>query len=335
MGAPTTTQVEAAATTPGDAPEDAWTWGPVIHFGPDDGSLADALWRFPAGADVRLAAGVYRGPLAFPERVRLQAAGGLGSVTVLGSHGATCSAEGAERVHLVNLILKGPSAGFGAVFQAYQQTDALLEGCMLTGGRGRGEGGGGVDLQAGRVRLLRCRLTQHAALQGGAARASGGVLLTARHCVFADNRAEGAGGGAVFASDGARVELFACTFSNNRGKRGSAVLATGRFGAEVAIDSCLFGQDEPGLIVAAEAGGRVALRYSVLPSVAAETSAGISVDDTVALRGVGIERAGAAPYRPSFPVILRAFGDRERFAPADQADLYGRPRDEVWVGAVA
>lgn len=318
--------------SPSDA---AGPYGPVVSFGPQDGSLAEALWRLPEGAHVQLAPGQYRGPLVFPEDVCLEAVGGLGSVTIAGTQGATISTEGAARVHLINLMLKGPARGFGAVVQVYQQADVLLDGCVITGGRGRGEGGGGVDLQAGRVRLRRCRLTQNVALQGGAIRASGTVRLEASNCVFADSRVEGAGGGAVFATFGASINLLGCTFTGNRGRIGSSILAVGTLGAEVELACCLLAQDEGGLCLATQGDGRLSIRHSVVPALADNVSAGINVDESVRLRGVGLNRSGDVPYSPMFPVILREIGDEDRFAEDERADVYGRSRRAVWVGAVA
>ena len=316
-------------------PSAAFAFGPPIDFGPADGALGDAVWRMPAGAHVRLAPGVYRGPIVFPEDLCLEAVRGLGSVTITGSQGATLSVEGAANVQLINLMLKGPTRGFGAVLQVYQQADVRVDGCVLTGGRGRGEGGGAVDLQAGRVRLRRCRITHNVALQGGGVRASGTVRVEASNCVFADNRVEGAGGGAVFAAFGAHVSLLGCTFTGNRGSVGSAVLSAGKVGATVELDCCLIAQDERGLCIASQDGGVVSIRRSLLPALADRVSAGIEVDASVRLRGVGVQRAVDPPYSASFPVVLRGIGAPEQFDDDTRADLYGRSRRDVWVGAVA
>lgn len=98
---------------------------------------------------------------------------------------------------------------------------------------------------------------------------------------------------------------------------------------------CLVADSEGGLSIATLDEGQVAIRNSVLPQLAAKVSAGIDVDASVRLRGVGVQRSGKSPFAPSFPVILRGIGQPESFPDGDQADLYGRSRAEVWVGAVA
>ncbi len=337
-----TLAVDTAASAGPPAPPPPITLaGPTVSFGPDDGALSDAVWQFEPETRVELAPGTYTGPIALPRSVSLVAAKGMGSVTLAGSHGATLSIEGgdedAPRVQLRDLVVRGPTRGFGAAVQQYSAAQLELDGCLLTGGRGRGEGGGGVDVQAGYVALRRCRLTRNAALQGGGVRASGPVWVELESCVLAGNRAAGKGGGAVFAADGARVDLRGCTVSSAGAATvrvaagvASVVLSAGRTGALVHLVNCLVADDVPDLPFACLDQGRVVVRHSCVPRAPARS--GVDSDDTVLVRAVGVEPTGTPAWRAPFAVVLRGVGQPD--ALRDPRDLYGTPRGDVWVGAV-
>ncbi len=111
----------------------------VVQHGPQDLPLAELVWQLAAGSTVVLAPGSYRGPVALPVDIEIRAAGGMGSVTIETTTGGTLSVEGAERVKLVNLMLRGPTRSMGAVLRIYNFAEVDLQGCVFTGGRGQGE----------------------------------------------------------------------------------------------------------------------------------------------------------------------------------------------------
>ena len=304
---------------------------PFVH-GTTDGPLAERLFLLPDGATLLLAPGSYPGPIALPHSLTLRAAEGLGSVTIQGQRGPALSVEGAKRVVLEQLVIRGPDSGAGACVQVYMAADVEITGCLLSGGRGRGEGGGAVDVQQGRVRLRRCRLTRNRAPQGGAVRAAGACEVELDDCLLVDNQAEGVGGGALFASRNATIRAYGCSFVRNRGRIGSAVLAGGGFGGAGAIElaNCLVSADSEGDLIAGHQGGRVAMRHCFVPRQ--PPADGVALGDAVDIRSVDLEPTGDAPFAPRFRGLLMGKGDASL---GDGLDVYGRSRGSVWVGAVA
>ncbi|MCB9739601.1 MAG: hypothetical protein H6747_10060 [Deltaproteobacteria bacterium] len=294
-----------------------------------DGPLGPRLHGLPPGSTVALGPGVHRGPVALPHDITLVAAGGMGSASIVGHRGPALSLEGAERVRIESLVLRGPETGAGAALQVYMPAEVEVVGCLLSGGRGRGEGGGAVDVQRGEVRLLRCRLTRNRAPQGGAVRCSGPALVELESCVFHDNQADGAGGGALFASRGGTIRAVGCTFAGNRGGRGSVALAGGGAGGggEITLRNCLVGSDAAGEAVLAEHGGALALTRVVVPRAPPEET----TQDAVVVRAIEVLTHGERPFAARFPALLREIGTAEDFA--ELSDVYGKPR-AVWVGAV-
>lgn len=198
-----------------------------------DGPLADRVWNAPGGTTIVVASGTYRGPLVARSDVAIRSEKGVGSVTIQAAQGAAVAIEGAQSVALSGLVLRGPKHGFGSVIQSYGPTELTVEDCVVTGGRGEGQGGGGIDIQSGLLILKRCRVTHNIALQGGGVRVAGAALAQIHACVFAENRAEGIGGGALFATQSGRVELLNVTFTANAGPHGSAILGgRGGFGGD-------------------------------------------------------------------------------------------------------
>lgn len=303
---------------------------PLVH-GPGDGPLAERLYALPDGATLLLAAGTYPGPIALPHSVTLRALDGLGSVTIVGQRGPAVSVEGGARVCLEQLVLRGPESGAGACVQVYMAAEVEITSCLLSGGRGRGEGGGALDVQQGRVRLRRVRLTRNRAPQGGAIRAAGACAVELDDCLLVDNQAEGVGGGALFASRNATIRAYGCSFVRNRGGLGSAVLAGGGFGGAGAIElaNCLWSADSDGDLVAAHQGGTVAMRHCLLPRAVAGD--GLALGEEVAARSVDLDPAGDAPFAPRFRGVLVGKGDASL---GDGLDVYGRSRGSVWLGAV-
>lgn len=314
----------------GPATPEAWC---DVSFCDTDGSLADAVRTAGARTRFHLAPGIYRGPLVALVDVEIVAASGLGTVTIEASRGVAISAEGADQIVLKDLILKGPRTGFGHVIIAYNPCDWRLEGCVVTGGRGEGQGGGGIDVQQGRVVLQRCRISQNAGLQGGGVRVAGAALVDASDCLFVDNSAEGIGGGAAFANRGGTLVLRRCTFTGNRGKHGSALLAgRGGFGGRINATNCLFAKEQVGLVVAVHGEGQLTLRHSVIAKLAEMVSEGVVVGDGVVEREVPL-RLEAPRYGPLFTAQLRGLGTSDE--DSIDTDLYKRERGSVLVGAVA
>lgn len=304
---------------------------PFVH-GPGDGSLVERLHALPEGATLLLAPGTYPGPIALPNSIILRAADGLGSVTIQGGRGPAVSIEGADRVQLEQLVLRGPESGAGACLQVYMAADVEVTGCLLNGGRGRGEGGGAVDVQQGRVRLRRCRLTRNRAPQGGAIRAAGACAVELDDCLLVDNHGEAAGGGALFASRNATIRAIGCSFVRSRGALGSAVLAGGGVGGAGSIElvNCLWSADSEGDLVAAHQGGEVRLRHCLLPR--APQGPGVTLGEGVDARGVELDPSGDAPFAARFRGLLLGKGDASL---SEGQDVYGRSRGSVWLGAVA
>ena len=308
---------------------------PVVPHGPADLPLSERVWRLSPGTCLMLAPGTYRGPIALPHDIELRAAGGLGSVTVDCHQGGTLSVEGADRVRLVDLVLRGPRHGMGAVLRIYNPADVTIEGCLLTGGRGLGQGGGAIDIQQGRLQLDRCRLTQNAAMQGGALRAAGAVLVTVRNSVFADNVAAGVGGGGVFASVAAEVKLVGCTFVANTAKLGSAILAGGDpLGhGQVEAHNCLFSASGAELSATAIAPGHLRLTHCVLPALPRDVHEGVEVGAGVLERRLEVFAAGDAAWTAKFATLLDGLGDPTLYDEGE-LDLRDKARGRIWIGAV-
>lgn len=307
----------------------------VVPHGPTDPPLRERVWQLTPGTCLLLAPGTYRGPIALPHDIELRAAGGLGSVTIESMQGGTLSVEGAERVRLVDLLLRGPKHGMGAVLRIYNPADVTMEGCLLTGGHGLGQGGGAIDIQQGRLKLDRCRLTQNTAMQGGALRAAGPVLVEVRNSVFADNVAAGVGGGGVFASVAAEVKLVGCTFAGNAARIGSAVLAGGSPLGEgtVEVHNCLFSAGGAELSATAIEPGRLVLAHCVLPALPEDVHQGVTIGDGVLARRLEVHAAGQSVWAAKFVSLLTGLGDPTCYEP-DELDLRGKARDRIWIGAI-
>jgi len=305
-----------------------------IRLRPSDGPLHETCRGLAAGAHVELAPGVYRGPLILDKDISICAAGSTGSATIQASRGATVRIEGAERVRMSGLLLRGPMTGLGAVMRAYALTELELVDCIVTGGRGEGEGGGGLDVQHGLVTLQRCRFTNNLGLQGGGLRAAGPVLVRARNSVFAGNRSEGLGGGAVFAHRGATVQLCGCTFAANLADHGSALLSgRGGTGGRIEATNCLFAATQEGLAVAVHEPGRLHLSHSVVPAMADSLSEGVEVGDGTVQKRVPVHEDGVR-FAPLLPAMLSGLGRKQAFEEGERG-LYGKLRTSVAVGAVA
>ncbi len=333
----------------------------TVDHGPGDGSLGDRLWRLPPGCVVRVQPGTYTAPVALPHDVALVAAQGLGSVTLRAQRGPVISVEGARRVRLEGLLLQGPEAGVGACLQVYMASEVEVIGCLLSGGRGRGEGGGAVDVQQGRVRLWRCRLTRGRAQQGGGVRAAGACRVELESCVLSDLSADGIGGGGLFASRNGSILARGCSFGRCRGALGAVALAGGGAGGPgtIELDHCLLAADaeESGRPLCGHQGGSVALRHCVVPRLQERPSDdGLHLGDGVVGRRVELAPQGERPFAPRFPGLLFGQGvawSTSEPAPADAgwhaeepratppaahtapaSDVYGRPRGRLWIGAV-
>ena len=299
---------------------------------PTDGPLSARIAGLSAGSTLRLAPGAYRGPLVLERDVTIEAQA-LGTVTIEPPRGCAVLWQEAPSITLRKLVLKGPALGLGAVIRGYDAAEVVLEECVIIGGRGEGEGGGGLDLQAGRVVLKRCRLLDNMALQGGAVRVAGPALVEASACVFAGNRAEGQGGGAVFTNRGGVAQLSNCTFERNVGDHGSALLAgRGAGGGRIEAVHCLFAQGQEGLAVAVHAPGTVSLQHSAIGKLAAQVSDGVAIGAGVVEKSVPLALE-PPPYRPMFATQLDGVGARERLLEGS-VDLYGRPWGSTLVGAV-
>lgn len=313
----------------------------TLRHGPDDGPLSEVVYNAPAGTTIALEAGNYRGPLIARNDVTIEALAGLGTATVRAARGSVVSAEGANRLVLRRLVLRGPAHGLGALVKVYNPTRVTIEDCLLTGGRGEGEGGGAVDVQAGEVDVVRCRFTRNVALQGGAVRVGGMAIVRLTNCVFDDNTAEGetSGGGAVFTNMRGTAVIRNCTFTRNIGEHGSALLAgRGGGGGVIDVDHTLFSKAQQGLVVAVHAPGVLKLRHSVVAKIATMLSDGVEVGDGVIERGVPLRddnlREENPRYQALFDAQLAGVGITTLNAEV-QTDVYGRRRRSVLVGAVA
>lgn len=280
-----------------------------------------------------LAPGRYRGPLILDRDLRVSADGPTGSVTIEALRGPVVSVEGAGQATLAGLVLQGPRVRMGAVVRLYEPMRLTLLDCVVTDGRGEGEGGGGLDVQLGHVRVDRCRFTNNVALQGGAIRVGSTALVQARNTVFAGNRAEGIGGGAVFANRGGIAELCGCTFAANVGDHGSALLAgRGTSGGRIVARSCLFSATQEGLAVAVHGDGKLELHNSLVPTLADSVSAGVHIGDGVVQKRLQLATQGAA-FAPMFAIQVQGIGLLADFEPGE-LDVYGKARASVAVGAV-
>ena len=146
---------------------------PQHRHSPTDPPLAKRLWEFEPGSRVAIEPGTYVGGMVLPHDVTLVAAKGLGTVTLESSRGPLLSVEGAGRVHLEGLILRGAAIGLGAVLvHGFLASPAELKGLgeklaefgvglctqLHSDGLGLGERGGGSGRIAGEV--LDSALTQ-------------------------------------------------------------------------------------------------------------------------------------------------------------------------------
>ncbi|MEY3015265.1 MAG: hypothetical protein RIT45_4000 [Pseudomonadota bacterium] len=304
----------------------------MIRHELSDGPLGPRLFGLPPGSIVALGPGAHRGPVALPHAITLVAAGGLGSASIVGHRGPAVSVEGAGSVRIEGLVLRGPEAGAGAALQVYMAAEVHVVACLLSSGRGRGEGGGAVDVQQGRVRLERCRLTRNRAPQGGAVRCAGAARVELESCVLHANVADGAGGGALFASRGGSIEAVGCTFVGNEGARGSVALAGGGAGGggTVELRSCLIAADAQGEALQAEQGGALSARRCVLPR-APGSAASVDTDASVEVRVLDVELQGQTPFAARFAPLLREKGDAGDFR--DPVDVWNKSRT-IWLGAV-
>lgn len=334
---------------------------PVVEHGPADGPLGDRLWRLPPGTVVRLLPGTYAAPVAIPHDLALVAAQGLGSVTLRAQRGPVVSVEGARRVRLEGLLLQGPESGAGACLQVYMASDVEVIGCLLSGGRGRGEGGGAVDVQQGRVRLWRCRLTRSRAPQGGGVRAAGACRVELESCVLSDVSADGIGGGGLFASRNGTIVARGCTFGLCRGALGAVALAGGGAGGPgtIELDHCLLAADaeENARPLCGHQGGSLSLRHCVVPRLPERPSDdGLHLGDGVVGKRVELVPQGERPFAPRFAGLLIGQGvawsstepapaapgwhadgsatESSAAAASPAPDVYGRPRARLWIGAV-
>ncbi len=307
----------------------------VVRYGPQDLPLSERIWQLPADTTLILEPGTYRGPISIPVNMEIRAAGGMGSVTIESHSSGTLSVEGAQKVRLVDLILQGPSHSMGAVLRLYNFAEVDLQGCLLTGGRGQGEGGGAIDVQQGRLRLDGCRLTRNIAMQGGALRASGAVRVDVRNSVFADNGAAGVGGGAIFANAGADVRLMGCTFVANKAAIGRAVLAGGDAlgSGKVEAVNCLFAAGEPELSATAIAPGQLTLKHCLLPALPTNVHEAITVGEGVVQRRLDVAASGPGAFAAPFAGVLIGLGDPSAYGP-EECDLHGERRTRIFVGAV-
>lgn len=192
----------------------------AIRF-PDErfGSLAALIDASPPGAVIELAPGKYSGTLMITRPVTIRGAGDLSRL----------SGEG-----------RGPVIKIRVPFEGR----VVLESMLLD--EGEGDEGGGIVLEAGRVRaynvqIRRCRSEKGA---GGAIAVSGGELdasLVRAHDVSADRggaivvggrgfmrlseseirRSEARIGGAIVVEEGARVSIEALTIGKARAKTSS------------------------------------------------------------------------------------------------------------------
>jgi hypothetical protein len=307
----------------------------TLRHGHGDGPLSDVVWNAPSGTTISLAAGSYRGPLIPQNEICIEATAGLGTVTVHAARGSVLSAEGAGRITLRRLVLRGPAHGLGALIKVYNPTRLMIEDCLLTGGRAEGEGGGAIDVQAGEVDVSRCRFTRNVALQGGAIRVGGVALARVSNCVFDDNTAQGesSGGGAVFANMGGVAEVRNCTFANNKGRHGSALLAgRGGTGGRIEVDHTLFSSAQQGLVIAVHAPGVLNMQHCVVAKIAEMISEGVVVGVGVVERAVPL-RDEPPKYQAMFDAQLAGLGNAARVSDLPN-DVYGRPRGSVLVGAV-
>lgn len=182
-------------------------------------SLAALIDAAPAGAVIEIAPGKFTGPLMISRPITLRGAGDLSRI----------SGEGRTAVINVNVPFEGR---------------VVLESLLLD--EGEGEDGGGIVIEAGRVRaynvqIRRCRSEKGA---GGAIAVVGGELdasLLRAHDVSADRggaivvsgrafmrlseseirRSEARVGGAISIEEGARVSIEALTIGKARARTSS------------------------------------------------------------------------------------------------------------------
>ncbi|HAN31542.1 MAG TPA: hypothetical protein DCQ06_08080 [Myxococcales bacterium] len=310
----------------------AWT-GPSFTHGPNEGSLNAKIWQLPEGATLRLAPGIYEGSIALPRSIRIISEK-IGSVTLVGNKSATVSVEGASKIELNRLVLRGSRRGHGATLQQYDGGRTTLNQCVLTKGQGRGLGGGAVDIQSGLMTLTRCRLTDHSAPQGGAVRVSGVARVDLRHCVVSQVKATGQGGGALMVHGGAHLEAVGCTFDQCSGQTGSVGLVDGgaQGNATLWLRACIVAAGVSDAPFSVRGQARVDIRSCVLPRKIVESSGPIVCEDVI-IRALELEMTEGHPYSVKFPSLVKDLG--QNVLGEDPVDIYGRSRDRLWVGAVA
>lgn len=172
------------------------------------GDVAEAAAR---GGVVVLGPGVHAGPLQIGASVTLRGepgavldGGGRGSVLLIDDDGLVVRVEG--------LTLRNGHAEGGGVVHLSGESEVVLSGCELRGGRAPRGGGGGAWAGRGRLVLDGCTFADNWATYGADLVATGFAEVEARGSRFA---------GDVAAREGARLLLDGCTGEGRLDARGT------------------------------------------------------------------------------------------------------------------
>jgi hypothetical protein len=206
----------------------------VVH----PGGLTRALREAGPGDEITLCPGIHRGPFQLSSPVRLVAAPGSPTGSV---------------------VLRGNRRGPVVRVAVGTDEEVLLDGLRVL--HGVAIEGGGVQILSGAATLVRCVIERNRAVHFGGGVFSAIGPLVVRDCLFRRNFA--LGGGALYGGPGARVEVTGGRFVRNRARCGGAVGLDGGLGE---LRGCLFADNLAtlhGSAIAVRRGARLVLDRSV------------------------------------------------------------------------
>jgi len=119
-------------------------------------------------------------------------------------------------VRLEGLVLTNGDIEEGGGVAMLGASHLTLVDTWLTGNRAT-RMGGAIYSQAGRIDLVRSRISSNYAAQGGALAAEGTARVTMRHTMVSDNRNEAGSNGPIWLEDGVRLDFFHSTLAYNVG----------------------------------------------------------------------------------------------------------------------
>jgi hypothetical protein len=254
------------------------------------------------------------GPNGSKERVVLKA-GGHGRVLTVPTAGIDVTLEG------ITLAEGRASQGGGILIDA--AANVVLRDCWLTANEAANEGGGAIAANAGRLTLVRTRVTHNTAEHAAGLDLLGTVQARVVASLIADNSPTATGDAPIRLGDAAALDLVLSTIAYNGGN-GVFVQPRGGLGrSRVTFDSCIVMGKPDTVAVARNEAEHIRISRSVL--YGGLTYVATDLQTVRALPGFNL--VDAERYRPvkGSPAIARG----KCTGPDAQRDLSGRPRPAV------